>query len=50
MKKLEDLMTTIAVVFLLWLLLSYVDVNVHNMGTQQYASWNAFVLMTEKVR
>ena len=45
--KLEKIFNGICAIVLIWLVLSFVDVNIHNLGDQQYAWWNLFVLIFE---
>ena len=42
--------TVIAVALMLWILISWMDVLMHNdpwTGDRQYHNWNAFMLLTE---
>ena len=52
MKKfIENTLTTLSVVFLLWLAISWVDIVADNCEPHPtHAPWNAFVLMTEAMQ
>ncbi len=43
----ENIIITIIVIIFLWFLISFIDVNLHNMSDYQYADWNMFVIMEE---
>lgn len=45
MRKLEVSICGGSFVFLFWILLSFMDVNTHNMSDLNYAKWNMFVIM-----
>ena len=52
-KNIEGFITITALIFMLWLLISWGDVIVHNDpcgGDGQPHAWNAFVLITEVAR
>jgi len=38
----ENIIITIIVIIFLWFLISFIDVNLHNMSDYQYADWNMF--------
>ena len=44
-KIMYDMMVVVSVLCILWLILSIVDTNMHNMSDRNYASWNMFSLM-----
>lgn len=41
-KTIENIIYTIIIMFFLWFLISFIDVNLHNMSDYQYADWNMF--------
>lgn len=45
MKKIEMAILGGSFAFLVWVLLSFMDVNTHNMSDLNYAKWNVFVIM-----
>lgn len=47
-KKATVAAEVISVIIILWLLASFIDINSNNMGSHEYASWNAFSLLIEK--
>jgi branched-subunit amino acid permease len=42
MKKLGKVFTIICITLIMWLVLSWVDINAHNSTDEDYASWNYF--------
>ena len=46
MKKGEKICIAISAIILLWLFVSFIEVNAKNL---EYNNWNAFVLLTEGV-
>ena len=45
MKKIEKIFIIICILFLLWILISFIDVNLHNNATEtakEIADWNFF--------
>ena len=49
MKSIEGFITVSSAIFLLWILISWADVLMHNAPTStgEPHDWNAFVLLTE---
>lgn len=48
MKKGEKICIAISAIILLWLFVSFIEVNAKNLEPNpQYNNWNAFVLLTE---
>ena len=48
MKKREKICMAISAIILLWLFVSFIEVNAKNLEPNpQYNNWNAFVLLTE---
>lgn len=39
----------ICILIIGWIIASFIDVNIHNMTTCEYASWNAFELLMKGV-
>lgn len=51
MKKGEKICIAISAIILLWLFVSFIEVNAKNLEPNpQYNDWNAFVLLTERLR
>ena len=42
MAKVEKIGITISVIFLAWVLVSFIDINAHNLTDQQYHQYNFF--------
>ena len=47
MKKIENAAATLSCLVLVWGLLSWIDVILHNMTDQDYAWWNLIVLFSK---
>jgi hypothetical protein len=45
--KAEKITITIFVIFLAWVLLSFIDINAHNLTDQQYHQFNFFKMLTQ---
>ncbi len=45
---LESIVCVIALVFLLWIIASFIDVNMHNVSDFNYTSWNLFNIVFMK--
>lgn len=44
----KRVVTAFCIAFYAWLLLSVIDTNMHNLGTENnYADWNAIILLTD---
>lgn len=43
----ENIIITIIVIIFLWFLISFIDVNLHNMSDYKYADWNMFRIWEE---
>ena len=51
MKKREKICIAISAIIILWLFVSFIEVNAKNLEPNpQYNNWNAFVLLTENER
>lgn len=44
-KKIEKIVVTLSVIFIAWLVLSFFNINAHNLTDQNYAKWNLFQLL-----
>lgn len=44
MKKIKYVLYTIAVLFVIYLLMCFIDINMHNMSDRQYSPWNTFAI------
>lgn len=47
MKRIENAVTALSGTLLVWGLLSWIDVILHNMSDQDYAWWNLIVLFSK---
>lgn len=44
MKKIKYILYTTAILFVIYLLMCFIDINMHNMSDRQYSPWNTFVV------
>ena len=45
----KKILAIIVIIILVWILASIIDVNLHNLTTQQYASWNIFPALLRRM-
>ena len=46
MSRVEKIGITISVIFIAWVLVSFIDINAHNLTDQQYHKFNFFRVLT----
>lgn len=46
-KEIETLIYVICALVILWIFVSFIEVNMHNMSDQVYSKWNFFTLFIE---
>ena len=44
MKKIKYILYTTAILFVIYLLMCFIDINMHNMSDRQYSPWNTFIV------
>lgn len=45
----KKILAVIVIIILVWILASIIDVNLHNLTTQSYASWNIFPALLRRM-
>lgn len=47
-KTTEKIIVAVAALLLIWLVISFIDINLHNLGNEHYMKWNLFSLLFNK--
>lgn len=43
----ENFMMVVSILITLWVVASFIDINMHNLSDYKYAQWNMFIIIDE---
>ncbi len=46
MKAIKNLIFLVSILFMVWIVASFINVNLHNLTDQNFATWNLFTMFT----